>query len=128
MTLSKAARRVVAGITAIVVLLCQGTALVHASAGSATQPAAAIVHSPCHDAGGNNAQGPAPDAYQSQCLTEATSSSPALPDIPPLAGLPALVIRAAADGIGQTGLPVSEPPPLRGKPPPLIILHCCLRN
>ena len=128
MTLSKAARRTLAGITAVVVLLCQSTALAHASAGSAVQPAAAMAHVPCHDAGGNESQGPAPDACQAQCLTQATSSSPALPDIPPLAGLPALVIRTAATGIVQTGLPVSEPPPLRGDPPPLTILHCCLRN
>ncbi len=127
MTLSKAARRIVAGLTAVLVLLCQSSALAHACAGSAAQPAAATAHPPCHhDAGGNDAQGPAHDDHPSQCLSQATSSSPALPEIPLLAGLPALVIRAAALQIGETGLAVSEPPLVRGEPPPLTILHCCL--
>ena len=128
MTLSKAARRIVAGITAVVVLLCQSTALAQACAGSSAQPAAAMAQPPCHDEGGNDARGPAHDAHPSQCLSQATSSSPALPDIPLLAGLPALVMISTALRIGETGLPVSEPPPLRGEPPPLTILHCCLRN
>jgi len=127
MTLSKAARRILASIVAVMVLLCQSTALVHACAGAA-QPAAAVAHPPCHDSGGNDAQGPAHDGHQTPCLSQATSSSPALPDIPLLAGLPALVVHAATPGIGAYGLPVAEPPPLRGEPPPLTILHCCLRN
>lgn len=126
MTLSKAARRIVAGITAVVVLLCQSSALAHACASSAAQPAAAVAHSPCHDADGTDGKSPAHDAHPSQCLSQATSSSPALPDIPRLAGVPALVMRAAALRIGEAGLPVSESPPLRGEPPPLTILHCRL--
>ena len=129
MTLSKAARRVVVGITAVFTLLCQSTALAHACAASSSQPAAAVTHAPCHDTGAGDTQGPANDTHRAQCLSQATSSSPALPDVPLLAGLPPLVVHAAAPGIGEIRfLPVSEPPPLSGEPPPLTILHCCLRN
>lgn len=128
MTLSKAARRTLAGITAVVVMLCQTTALAHAYAGNVVQSAPVMAHAPCHDAGANDVRGPARDAHPAQCLSQAASSSLALPDIPLLAGLPALVVRAAALRIGETGLPVSELPPVRGEPPPLIILYCCLRN
>jgi hypothetical protein len=126
MTLSKAARRAVVGITAVMTLLCQGTALAHGCAVSAAQPAAVMAHSPCHDAGGSDSQDPARDAHP--CLSEAAASSPALPDIPLLTGLPPLVVHAAAIRIAETTLPVFGPPPLRGEPPPLTILHCCLRN
>lgn len=128
MTLSKAARRTIAGLTAVVLLLCQSIALAHACAASTAQPAAVAAHPPCHDAGENDAQGPAGNAHSPQCLSQATSSSPALPDVPLIAGLPALVMRASALQIAETRLPVSEPPPQRGEPPPLSILHCCLRN
>ena len=127
MTLSKTVRRVVVVITALLTLLCQSSALAHTCAGIAAEPAAAVALPPCHDSA-NDTQGPAHDAHPSQCLSQATLSSPALPDIPPLAGLPALVIRDAFLKVEESALPVSEPPPLRGKPPPLAILHCCLRN
>jgi hypothetical protein len=126
MTLSKAGRRVVVGITAVLTLLCQSTALAHACVASAAQPAAVMAHAPCHDTGGNDTQGSAHDAHP--CLSQATSSSPALPDIPVLAGLPALVVHATAFRVAETGLSVSDLPPPRGEPPPFTILHCCLRN
>jgi hypothetical protein len=128
MTPLKTTRRILAGISAVVVVLCQSAALAHACAGSAAQPAPAAAHAPCHDAGENNLPGPAHDAHPAQCLSQATASSPALPDVPLLAGLPALVIRAAVVRITEAGLTVSALPPVQGEPPPLAILHCCLRN
>ena len=128
MTLSKAARRVIVGITAVLTLLCQSTALAHSTARSAAQSAGVEAHSPCHDAGGSDAQRPAHYVHPVQCLSQATSSSPALPDIPQLAGLPALIVHVTAFGVADTGLSVSDLPPPRGEPPPLTILHCCLRN
>ena len=113
------------GITTVLTLLCQSTALAHACGPGA---ASIVAHPPCHETAANDTQGPAHDAHSAPCLSQATSSSPALPDIPPLAGLPALVIRDAFLKVEESALPVSEPPPLRGKPPPLAILHCCLRN
>lgn len=126
MTFSKAARRIVAGLTAVVVMLCQSSALAHACAGNAAPAAATAAQPPCHSAGGNDAQEPAHDHHPAQCLSQAASSSPALPEIPPLAGLPALGVPAALLRTDGPGLAVSDPPPVRGEPPPLTILHCRL--
>ena len=128
MRLSNEGRRIVAGITAVVLLLCQSTALAHVCAASVAQPAASVTHLPCHDSGGNDAQGTANDFHAAPCLSQATSSSPAFPDISPLANLPALVVPASPPAIVGAGLPLSNPPLLRGEPPPLRTLYCCLRN
>ena len=130
MMLSKAAKRVVAGIAAVVVLLCQSTALAGAGAcvSGAANSATGAAQTPCHEPGGNNTQGSADDTHPAQCLSQATTSTPALPDIPLLAGMPALVLHATAFRIAEIGLPVSDLPPSLGEPPPLTILHCCWRN
>jgi len=121
-------RRIVAAITAVLMLLCQSTALAHTCAASVAQPAASVAHPPCHDSSGNEPQSPASDVHAAPCLSQATSSSPTLPDIPPLVSLAALVVPATPPAIVEAGLPISDLPLLRGEPPPLRTLHCCLRN
>jgi hypothetical protein len=120
MALSKSLRRFVAGTAAVLFLACQGMAAAAAPSGAAATP------TPCHDAGGGadkNAGGGCP----ASCLFQNTSSTPSK-IVYSTIDLPAIAV------VFDHFVPVvnSAPPVVSWlaqiEPPPLRILHCCLRN
>lgn len=128
MLLSKSKRGTVACLAAVLVLLCQSTALAHAYAGNAAQAAAAVAYAPCHDAGENEVEVPVRDDHPPRCLSQIASLSPTSLDAPVVPGLPLIVARADRFAIDRAAAPAVEPRLARNESPPLTILHCCLRN
>lgn len=126
MFVSKLTRNWIAGIAAVMLLGCQSVALGH---GRAFNPPAATnepgMH-PCHDieSSGNSGSG----AHEARCLSKHAFFTPSGANIPVLDSLPPFGVRI--DRIATesaTTLPV-ESRPVYIEPPPLRILHCCLRN
>jgi hypothetical protein len=127
MIFSRPTRRLLVGIAAAFLLLCQS-----AMAAQACGVAPAIAGEPassehCH--GADAQSGGAPDhALHQACPSHDASLSLAKLDVPQAADLPALalppqLLRAAVrDALIITAVPA------RAESPPLAILHCCLRN
>ena len=120
MALSKSLRRFVAGTAAALFLACQGMAAAVAPSGAAATP------TPCHDAGGDTGKN-AGDGCPASCQFQNASSTPSKVVYATI-DLPAIV--AAFDRFVPV---VNSAPPVVSwlaqiEPPPLRILHCCLRN
>jgi hypothetical protein len=126
MTLSLPAKRLLAGIASAFLLLCQTAmatqawGLVPAVAGEST------LSDRCHGVGPQTGDASG-HALQQTCPAEYASASFAKLDIPQDAELPALApdpgwLRARARDDLISGML-----PARAEPPPLSILHCCLR-
>ena len=126
MFLSRSLRRIVAGTAAVLFLACQGMAVARASSLSLPQPGAGAAQESCHDAGkeaGKNAEG----TCQTQCQFQNTSSTPSA-FVYSTTDLPAITVV-----FDRSVAVVNSAPPVasrlaRIEPPPLRILHCCLRN
>jgi hypothetical protein len=127
MTLSRPAKRFVAGIASAFLLLCQ-TAMAMETCGLAPAVAAETASSGhCH---GNASQSgnESGHAQEQNCPTGYPSAGFAKLDIPQAADFPALDVEP-----GWLRAPVRHDlnpvaPPARADPPPLTIVHCCLRN
>ena len=107
-------------------LACQGTAVVYARAVD-SQPSGAAQGS-CHDPGQQDSKTTGNSDCQANCQSQHNSSSQSFTNIYAVTDLPAITVRidrivAVADSALS-----AEPPLLRVEPPPLAILHCCLRN
>jgi len=117
-------KRLVAAIAGLFFLLCQGLALAQACSLSATQSESQN-QQPCHSAGepqdSNTASG------QGQC--ETTSPIASGFSFFGIDELLALTVRLPDSHLAAAPEPSSfESPLLRIEPPPLRIVHCCLRN
>lgn len=125
---STSVRRFVAGVAAVLFLGCQGMAVVYAHSTGASGSSAGTARGSCHAADQDTDKKTDSGVHQAQCQYQHTSSSPSGAYIFAAADLPAITVRidrvvAAADSV-----PTAESPLLRVEPPPLAILHCCLRN
>jgi hypothetical protein len=127
MLLSRRTTRFVAVLAGAFVLLCQTAAAAQACA---LAPAAADERAfaeTCHDAASQSGNA-AGHAQQLNCPAQYASAGFANLDIPQAADLPGLEVQPAwlrapvRDGLSSITLPA------RAEPPPLTILHCCLRN
>jgi len=117
-----------ASAVAVLFLACQGTAVVYARSIGAPGSSAGAAQGSCHDAGQPDGKTADKNDCQANCQSQHTSSSPYFDHIVAATDLPAITTRidrviAVADSV-----PLAEPPLLQVKPPPLAILHCCLRN
>ena len=120
MLLSRSLRRLVAGAVAVLFLACQGMAVVRAATLALPQSSAGAAQASCHSTGNSDCQ--------ANCQSQHNSSSQSFTNIYAVTDLPAITVRidrivAVADSALS-----AEPPLLRVEPPPLAILHCCLRN
>jgi len=121
------AKRLLAGIASAFLLVCQTAVAAHACALSTAVAGESTLNERCHDAvpQPGNAAG---HAQQHNCPAEYASASLAKLDIPQAADLPGLEVQPGwlrapvRDGLNSIALPA------RAEPPPLTILHCCLRN
>jgi len=125
---SKIARRIVAGSAAVFFLACHGMAVVYAHSNGAPGSSAGATQGSCHSAGRDADQNTDNSAYQAQCQFQHTSSSTSGANVFATADLPAITVRidrivTVADSVRPIASHL-----LRVEPPPLAILHCCLRN
>ena len=127
MLLSRRTTRFVAVLAGAFVLLCQTAMAAQACGLALAASEGSSLSESCH--GIVPQSGDAPGHVQQQnCPSEYASASFAKLDIPQAADLPGLVVQpvwllaAVRDGLISIALPA------RAEPPPLTILHCCLRN
>ena len=124
--LSKSARRFVASAAAVLFLACQGAGVVYAHSTGA--PGSDAAQGSCHDPGEQTGKSANINDCQANCQSPLTSS-----------GSSGLGVLAAADwavitpridrSVTVAGSATSvESLLLQVEPPPLTILHCCLRN
>jgi hypothetical protein len=127
---SRSTRRFVAGAAAVLFLACHGTAIVYAHSNGAPGSSAGVAQGSCHGAGRDADKNTDNSVYQAQCQFQHTSSSsPASgANIFAAADLPAITARVDRIVAVADSVLLPEPPLLRVEPPPLTILHCCLRN
>jgi len=126
MFLTKSLRRFVAYTAAVLFLGCQGMAVASAPSPALAQSGADAAHGPCHDVGGEAGKN-AGDGCPAQCQFQNASSTPSKVVYSTI-DLPAI----AVDFDRYVAVVNSAPPVAsrlaRIEPPPLRILHCCLRN
>ena len=126
MVSSKSLRRFVAGTVAVLYLACQGAAVV--SAGVVDSQPSGAAQGPCHEPSQQDNKTTGNSDCQANCQSQHKSSAQPFTNIYDVTDLPVITVRidrivAVADSV----LP-AEPPLLRIESPPLLILHCCLRN
>ena len=127
MTLSRSARRLLAGIAGGFLLLCQ-TAMAVQACGLAPAAAGEVAAGePCHGADPQSGDAPG-HALQQSCSSGFTSAGFAKLDVPQVADLPMLVLHPASLPAPAHGEVIAVAIPARAESPPLPILHCCLRN
>lgn len=117
-------KRLVAAAAMLAMLLCQSAALAQACSRTAAHPDGAATEPPCHAAADTAQQ--SREAAEAGCLVSSPSTQPAhsLPDV---TDLPAVRVSAR---LVDDPAPArdADAPLLRTEPPPLRIVHCCLRN
>jgi hypothetical protein len=120
-------RRWVASVVAVLFLACQAAGMVYARSADIPQPDGVAVQGSCHDSGQQPGT-PSRNDCEVNCESQLTSSSPSSPTVLAATDLPAILIHVDSIVAISERASSIEPPPLRAQPPPLAILHCCLRN
>jgi hypothetical protein len=120
---SRSTRRFVACVAAMLFLACQSMA--GASAPSSPAPLGADAVPPCH-AAGEDAGEKAGDS-SAQCQFQNASSTPSTVVYSTI-DLPAITVAFDRSAAVVDSAPLDTPRLARIEPPPLRILHCCLRN
>jgi len=128
MHLSKALRRTVAGIVAVLFLACQGMAIVYARSLDAARSGAEAAQVSCHDAGLQTDSNTPKSTCQANCDSQHASSTPSGAYVHAAADLPAITTHTNRIAAVAGSAPYAEPPLLRVESPPFRTLHCCLRN
>jgi hypothetical protein len=115
-------------LAAMLFLACQGMAVVYGHSIGAPGSSAGVAQGSCHGADRDADENTDNSVYQAQCQFQHTSSSASGVNIFAAADLPAITVRIDRIVAIADSVLLPEPPLLRVKPPPLAILHCCLRN
>jgi hypothetical protein len=123
---SRLARRFVAGAAAVLFLACQGTAMVYAR--SAGAPGSDAAQGSCHDPGQQAGKTATNNACQANCQSQLTSSGFSGAGVLSAADVAAITTRIDRTVSVADSAPPFRSPLLQIEPPPLTILHCCLRN
>jgi len=124
MFLSRLTRIRVVVISATMLLGCQSLAVAQGRASSAGATHEAPAAHSCHDPGGSGSNGD----NEADCPSKNAFSAPSGTELPAVTALPAITFKA---GILDRVIDAAEPaesPLVHIEPPPLSILHCCLRN
>jgi hypothetical protein len=126
MFVSKLTRNWIAGIAAVMLLACQSVALAHQRVLNPPAPAGEPVLHSCHDAGtsGDGGEG----TYEARCQSKHAFFTPSGANVPALDSLPPIIVRVDRVAAANATVLPAESRPVHIEPPPLRILHCCLRN
>ena len=127
MALSKPARRMVAGIASAFLLLCQSLAMAQACVPAPAVAGESALIQPCHDAASQSGD-TAGHAQQHDCPAQYASAGFSKIDVPHALDLPGLAFQPGGLAAPARDGWIALAPPARAESPPLIILHCCLRN
>jgi len=124
MFLSRLTRIRVAGFAAVMLLACQSLALAQGPVLNAALTGTAPAPHSCHDPGGDGSGGQS----EGDCPSTHAFTAPSQAQIPGATALPAITVRT-----GLLDREIGAAPPVESQlvliePPPLSILHCCLRN
>lgn len=122
----KSRRRIVAGFAIALYLACQGAAVVYARAmdfqtSGATQGS-------CHESGQPNSKTTGDSDCHASCQSQSSLPSHPIANIYAVTDLPAITVLRVDNIVAVADLASAKPPLLRIESPPLVILHCCLRN
>ena len=109
-------------------LACQGMAIVYARSLETARSGAEAAQESCHDVGRQSDSNTQKNTCQANCDSQLISSTPPGASVHAAADLPAITTRTNRIAIVADSAPPAEPPLLRAEPPPLRIVHCCLRN
>ena len=127
MIFSFRARRLLVGIAGALLLLCQ-TAMAAQACGVAAAVAGEIAASDhCHNVDEQSSNSRDHSLHQT-CPSDHAYLSFAKLDVPQAADLPALVLPSRPLHNAARDVLIVAAVPARAEPPPLSILHCCLRN
>jgi hypothetical protein len=123
--LRKKRRRLVAGALTVFLLACQSGGI---SYGRVPDPQQTLAPADaCHESGQQEGNKNSRDGCHAIC--QAQLSPPAQSANPcAVVELHAMAARQIGNGAGKDLTLPRDPPFLRAEPPPLLILHCCLRN
>ena len=86
-----------------------------------------VMAEPCHDTVRPSSETPG-QAQPHGCSAQYASAGAAKIDVPQLLDLPALEVEPRALPAPARDVWIATAPPPRAAPPPLTILHCCLRT
>ena len=127
MTFSRSARGLLAAIASASLLLCQTAMAAQACAPAPEAVAEATASGHCHGVADQSGDDPG-HVVEQNCPAGYVSASLAKLDIPQAADSLALEIEPAWLRAPVRGSLSADAPPARAEPPPLILVHCCLRN
>ncbi len=126
MFLSRLSRQWVVRFAVAMLLACQSVAVVHARV-LGTPPPDNTAAGSCHESEADSTGGDE-QVFSARCQSQNASSTPSGVNVPAADSLPPIVVQAARFAAEiAAALPV-DPPLLQVAPPPLSIVHCCLRN
>lgn len=124
---AKSLRRFVAGAAAVLFLACQSTSVVYASPSDIPQSERVTLQGSCHDPERQSDETFRMTDCQANCQSQVTASLPSSATVVAATELPVVTIRAERNIAFADSTLLAKALPLRVKPPPLAILHCCLR-
>lgn len=127
MVLIRSAKRVVAGIAGVFLLLCQTAALAQACAPAPAVAGESTLIAPCHDAALQSGD-IAGHAQQHACPAQHASAGVTKIDTAQAVDLTVMEVQPRWLPVPAQDNWTALAPPARAESPPLIILHCCLRN
>jgi hypothetical protein len=114
------------GLVAVLLLACQSVALAQVRGLGASATDTPVAFESCHGAGSHD--GNSSGDHKGRCQSQHASSAPFAASLPAATSLPAMTIRIDPFAGEVHATPPAESRLARIEPPPLSILHCCLRN
>ena len=125
---SRSARRFVAGAATVLFLAYQGTAFVYAHSTGAPESSSNATPVSCHDPGQQTGKTANNNTCQANCQSQLISSGSSGAVIVAAADLAAITTRTdRIVAVADSATP-ADSQLLQAEPPPLAILHYCLRN
>jgi hypothetical protein len=123
MSLSRPWRRLIARIAAVLLVACHAVAIARASAADAPYSSTGAATAPCHDGGRDD-----PGAGSAQCDTALSSTAKTSTLDNRAFDSPAITVYVDRFSAAADLSPPAERRLPRSEFPPLVLLHCCLRN
>jgi hypothetical protein len=127
MTFSRSGKRLVAGVASAFLLLCQTAMAIETCGLTPAVAAESASGGHCHGIASQPAN-ESGHAQDQNCPAGFASASFAKLDIPQAPDLPALAVQPGWLRTPVRNGLITAAPPARAEPPPLILVHCCLRN
>jgi hypothetical protein len=126
MFLSRRSRLRVVSIAILLLLACQSVGIAHGRTLTASGPANEPVMHSCHDLGSSKDGNEG--THEARCQSKHAFFTPSGADVLALDSLPSIIVRIERLATNSAVTLLAQSRPVHIEPPPLRILHCCLRN